>query len=514
MRLLLLSMLLSVAFAVDMELVPGLGYYWVPKIFTNISVQYRWDESMSSCVFEGGHLAVINSQEEAEFLATLLQRDADTPYGHVGFSDLFVEGHYMTVNDEPLSAAGYSAWASGYPNGGTTSNCGAINRKGELMDIDCYSIQTPLCEKEIWTGYDLVSGLGYYKFFDNEVTWGSALELCHQEGSSLAVINSDEEAKVIAALFEGFSTQGCNSYLTCKSVLTRFLQLGSYINETNWRRDNAGVLWNILLCTEINDCHMFIMRLLLFPLLFSVAFAVKKELVPGLGYYWIPKILNNVSVQYRWDESMSSCYYEGGHLAVINSKEEAEILAKLLESEADTPLGHIGFSDLLLEGEFMTVIDEPLSGTGYSVWASGYPNGTATNNCGAINRKGELMDIDCYAIQTPLCEAEIWTGYDLVPEMGYYKFYDEKVKWGEALERCHHEGSTLAVINSDEEAKVIAALFEGHEDAQLAHVGIQDRFPNSEFWLQQMDSEPASQELCHQFCGSGQSGALPYGNRR
>ncbi|PSN29541.1 hypothetical protein C0J52_28019, partial [Blattella germanica] len=160
--------------------------------------------------------------------------------------------------------------------------------------------------------------------------------------------------------------------------------------------------------------HYFEMTLLLLSvvnlaLLFSVAFAIKKELVPGLGYYWIPKILNNVSVQYRWDESMSSCYYEGGHLAVINSKEEAEILAKVLESEADTPL----------EGQ---------------------------------------------------------TGYDLVPEMGYYKFYDEKVKWGEALERCHHEGSTLAVINSDEEAKVIAALFEGHEDAQLAHVGIQDRY--------------------------------------
>lgn len=203
MRLLLLPLLFSVAFAVDMEFVPGLGYYWVPKIFNNISVQYRWDESMSSCVYEGGHLAVINSQEEAEVLAKLLERDADTPYGHVGFSDLFVEGHYMTVNDEPLSAAGYSAWASGYPNGGATSNCGAINRKGELMDISCYSIQTPLCEAEIWKGYDLVEGMGYYKFYEEQVTWGHALQLCQQESSSLAVINSDEEAKVVAALFEG-----------------------------------------------------------------------------------------------------------------------------------------------------------------------------------------------------------------------------------------------------------------------------------------------------------------------
>lgn len=50
-------------------------------------------------------------------------------------------------------------------------------------------------------GYELRRGVGYYKIHTEPKTWHEALQICEQEGAHLAVINSEEESKVLQSLF-------------------------------------------------------------------------------------------------------------------------------------------------------------------------------------------------------------------------------------------------------------------------------------------------------------------------
>ncbi|KAJ9580992.1 hypothetical protein L9F63_023827 [Diploptera punctata] len=122
------------------------GQFFVVKEPSGVNSEFRWNEAYSMCSFKGGRLPVINSEAEAQAVAKLMKENDILDYVHVGFTDLFAEGHYLTIDDQTLTKAGYSNWANGYPNGGRTSNCGAINAKGELLDISCYTILNVICE--------------------------------------------------------------------------------------------------------------------------------------------------------------------------------------------------------------------------------------------------------------------------------------------------------------------------------------------------------------------------------
>jgi hypothetical protein len=43
--------------------------------------------------------------------------------------------------------------------------------------------------------------------------------------------------------------------------------------------------------------------------------------------------------------------------------------------------------------------------------------------------------------------------------MGYYKIHSEPKTWHEARQICAHEGGYLAIINSEEESKVLQSIF-------------------------------------------------------
>jgi len=50
-------------------------------------------------------------------------------------------------------------------------------------------------------GYELHRGVGYYKIHSERKTWHEARKICAQEGGYLAIINSEEESKVLQSLF-------------------------------------------------------------------------------------------------------------------------------------------------------------------------------------------------------------------------------------------------------------------------------------------------------------------------
>ena len=76
---------------------PGVGYLKYHKY------PKTWDDARKLCEEEGGHLAVINSEEESKAIQQYL---ASTPtientnhndFAFVGFHDRFVEGDFVTI---------------------------------------------------------------------------------------------------------------------------------------------------------------------------------------------------------------------------------------------------------------------------------------------------------------------------------------------------------------------------------------------------------------------------------
>jgi len=83
------------------ELHRGVGYY---KIHSELKT---WHEARQICAQEGGHLAIINSEEESKVLQSIFAPVAaklNVVWVFIGFHDLYVEGQYLTVfGKEPLS---------------------------------------------------------------------------------------------------------------------------------------------------------------------------------------------------------------------------------------------------------------------------------------------------------------------------------------------------------------------------------------------------------------------------
>ena len=76
------------------ELVPGLGYY---KVYGKNSKK-PWAEAENLCESEGGHLLVIDSEQEllyTSLIAFKLKREIE--HFFVGIHDQYKEGDYVTV---------------------------------------------------------------------------------------------------------------------------------------------------------------------------------------------------------------------------------------------------------------------------------------------------------------------------------------------------------------------------------------------------------------------------------
>ncbi|XP_075985590.1 C-type lectin domain-containing protein 161-like [Anticarsia gemmatalis] len=114
-----------------------------------------------ACSAEGGHLAIINSQEEANIIKDLIdQNPADKIFGnfhkdyhYLGFVNWGKnpQTDWMTLEGQTLKQAGFSQFHGEEPNNfGGAENCGSVYRgSGLLNDLECKTmIFTFICEKD------------------------------------------------------------------------------------------------------------------------------------------------------------------------------------------------------------------------------------------------------------------------------------------------------------------------------------------------------------------------------
>ncbi|XP_011305761.1 hemolymph lipopolysaccharide-binding protein [Fopius arisanus] len=106
-----------------------------------------------------------------------------------------------------------------------------------------------------------------------------------------------------------------------------------------------------------------------------------------------------------FNKARKICIEEGGHLAVIDSIAEEQILMHLfnqadqMNNGSNKEQAFIGIHDLFAEDEWVTVLGDSLYKHGYSRWShlwGGQPdNGGGVQHCGTILRMGGMDDVNC-----------------------------------------------------------------------------------------------------------------------
>ncbi|KAJ2937902.1 hypothetical protein O0L34_g18725 [Tuta absoluta] len=117
----------------------------------------NWTEAMAICNAEQSYLAIINSQEEADYFVDLIAREKkDNAPGltlsgavYLGFHNRLGDG-WKTIQGQTLEEAGYS-WSEGtsQPDGKGNETCGSMFYTGQLNDLGCFDRIFFICEHEI-----------------------------------------------------------------------------------------------------------------------------------------------------------------------------------------------------------------------------------------------------------------------------------------------------------------------------------------------------------------------------
>ncbi|XP_011172832.1 hemolymph lipopolysaccharide-binding protein isoform X2 [Solenopsis invicta] len=127
----------------DYLITPGMGAH---KLHVR---KLPWYKARRICIQEGGHLAIINSNSEEKLLLHILEENKINQ-AWLGVHDLYEEGDWNTIMDEPLEATGYSKWtlkiANEPDNYGGKQHCGVLLKEGGMDDLECTALVAFFCE--------------------------------------------------------------------------------------------------------------------------------------------------------------------------------------------------------------------------------------------------------------------------------------------------------------------------------------------------------------------------------
>ncbi|XP_046734945.1 hemolymph lipopolysaccharide-binding protein-like [Diprion similis] len=130
---------------------------------------------------------------------------------------------------------------------------------------------------------------------------------------------------------------------------------------------------------------------------------------PGIGGYKVH------TRAVPWNEGRLICNQEGGYLAILNSKAEANVVGELFRNappitgSTSEQFAAIGFHDRFRQGQFVTIHSQTLEKAGFSEWADGQPDNWHNNeHCGSLyKRTGKLNDVNCDIPLGFICEIPV-----------------------------------------------------------------------------------------------------------
>ncbi|XP_039608775.1 C-type lectin domain family 4 member A-like [Polypterus senegalus] len=126
--------------------------------------QFNWNDSQENCISKGGHLVIIQSKEEQDFLTSLVNSEGGTDKSYwIGLTDQVTEGHFLWVDNKPLDKQ-KQFWAQRESDGGMEpnnninyayspngENCVALYKTKSYSgwhDVECRTYKKRICEAE------------------------------------------------------------------------------------------------------------------------------------------------------------------------------------------------------------------------------------------------------------------------------------------------------------------------------------------------------------------------------
>ncbi|XP_046388745.1 hemolymph lipopolysaccharide-binding protein-like [Ischnura elegans] len=128
----------------DYVLYAGVGYYKMHP-----PAEGGFVEAENTCIREGAHLAIVNSDAEFDVIRSLVKEGS----AYLGFHDRAKEGEFMTVLGQTMNSTGVNKWLAGEPNNsGPGENCGTYYFSGGFNDVPCDRKYPFICEFELSWG--------------------------------------------------------------------------------------------------------------------------------------------------------------------------------------------------------------------------------------------------------------------------------------------------------------------------------------------------------------------------
>ncbi|CAB3222953.1 unnamed protein product [Arctia plantaginis] len=136
-----------------------------------------------TCSAEGGHLAIINSEEESKVIAQVYAKYPSSKMlgnfykdvAFIGFLTWEKSMDWVTIHGQSLQEAGFTTFSKLQPdNAGNSEYCGSVFRSGLLNDAGCDTHYAFICEKkpEYPAVCDNTSGqrvINRTRFCDNDI---------------------------------------------------------------------------------------------------------------------------------------------------------------------------------------------------------------------------------------------------------------------------------------------------------------------------------------------------------
>jgi serine/threonine protein kinase len=131
---------------------PGRRPVFAGHAYMLFRLPLSWQDAKTFCEERGGYLVTIGSQEEQDFVVSLV---SDVPRVWIGLADAREEGVFEWVTGEPVD---YTAWLPGEPNdAGDGEDLGEMRATGGWNDFGGKSIPAFICE---WDQVEAASRLG------------------------------------------------------------------------------------------------------------------------------------------------------------------------------------------------------------------------------------------------------------------------------------------------------------------------------------------------------------------
>ncbi|XP_047987425.1 C-type mannose receptor 2-like [Leguminivora glycinivorella] len=300
---------------------------------------------------------------------------------------------------------------------------------GILLTGSQYSAGNPLSS----TAYEYVQEAdAWLRLHIVPATWSDAVARCQLEDGVLAAPTTKAVAKAMLSAMEKHKLTSKGVFIGATSLFSkgefRTLNGENLADSLEWASgepDNTGDAEDCLMLTGKGAlADVSCSRVLPYFCRKNVhncssvegVTSAKPLLLCGLGYHWYTSTGSCYKfhgASKPWRLALATCHSDGGHLVVIDSETESDVLKEIYEDNFDTITGAdqprhalIGFRKYD-DGEWATIFGETLAEAGFAKWDSEEPsngNGVVNEYCGSMHINGLLNDASCSWKSPFICE--------------------------------------------------------------------------------------------------------------